>query len=351
MPVSLRLQMVPSVGEPVIYETWAAASAMRPAFNDHLKATNEPETFPGLAHTKPPRKDAPFLLIVKDFTVDVSRRPGGEMIPCAACQTKKKFATGSLAYYPEERVLRVIGNDCGDERRTEANAEYKERTAQKANSEYLLSVLPEVAEHIARMEKLRPAAEHAQALSVQLRQRASAFSKVLIKEIKEGGEVLTRYQYAEDADGRDASHRVAVHRLTGAGFMRPSYQPATKLALVSARLYACHFGDEEQSLEWLVGHSDDHDELAKLVIILRSALKGLSEVCDLLAVARAFLTADNMRGIDRWAYDAGHREVRAQWSAAQIVFRGPSRNSRTFSTALKPNYALLETVAPQKPAG
>lgn len=342
MPVSARLQAGATVEEPIIFDTWAVASAVRSAFNDHLRSTNEPETFPGLAHAKPPRKDAPFVLIVKDFKVDIARRPGGEMIPCAACGTKKKFVIGSLAYYPEERVLRVIGNDCGDEQRTQANAEYAERTAQRANSEYLLSVLPEVAGHIARMEKLRPAAEHAQALSVQLRQRASAFCKVMIKEIKEGGEVLTRYQFTEDADGRDASHRVAVHKLTGAGFLRPSYQPATKLGLVSARLYACHFGDEEQSLEWLVEHADDHDELAKLVIVLRSAIKGLDEICDLLAVARAFLTADNMRGIDRWAYDAGHFEVRAQWSAAQVVFRGPSRNSRTFSTALKPNYALLE---------
>lgn len=315
---------------------------MRSAFLEHVKATNEPETFPGLAHSKPPRKGAPFLLIVKDFRVDVARRPGGEMIPCAACGTKKKFVIGSLAYYPEERVLRVIGNDCGDERRTEANAEYKERTAHKANSEYLLSMLPQVGGHIARMEKLRPAIEHAQALSVQLRQRASAFCKVLLKEIKEGGEVLTRYQFAEDADGRDASHRVPVHRITGASFMRPSFEPNTKLRLVSARLYACHFGDEEQCLEWLVDHADNHEELAKMVIMLRTAIQGLDEVVDLLGVTRAFLTADNMRGIDRWAYDAGHIEVRAQWSAAQIFFRGPSAHSRTYSTALKPDYSLLE---------
>lgn len=342
MSVSLQLQTGPSVEEPITYETWAAASAMRAAFNDHLKATNEPETFPGLAHSKPPRKDAPFLLIVKDFRVDVARRPGGEMIPCAACGTQKKFVVGSLAYYTDEQVLRVIGNDCGDERRTEANAEYKERMTQRANSEYLLSVLPQVGVQIARMEKLRPAVEHAQALSMQLRQRASAFCKVLLKEIKEGGEVLTRYQFAEDADGRDASHRVPIHRVTGASFMRPSFEPNTKLRLVSARLYACHLGDEEQSLEWLVDHADDHDDFAKLVIMLRSALKGVDEIVDLLGVTRAFLTADNMRGIDRWAYDAGHIEVRAQWSSAQIVFRGPSRNSRTFSTALKPNYALLD---------
>jgi len=125
--------------------------------------------------------------------------------------------------------------------------------------------------------------------------------------------------------------------------MRPSFEPNTKLRLVSARLYACHLGDEEECLEWLVDHADDHEELAKLVIMLRSALKGLDEVIDLLGAARAFLTADNMRGIDRWAYDAGHIEVRAQWSAAQILFQGPSRNSRTYSTALKPNYKLLES--------
>ena len=342
MPVSVRLQAGAAAEESIIFDTWASASSVRSAFVDHLRATNEPETFPGLAHHKPPRKDAPFLLIVKDFTVDVARRPGGEMIPCSACGKSKKFATGSLAYYPEERVLRVIGNNCGDDRRIEANAEYKERTAQKANSEFLLTTLPEVSGYIARMERLRPVAEHAQALSTQLRKRASAFCKVLMTEIKEGGEILTRYQQVEDADGRDATHRVAVHRITGVGFMRPSFEPGTKLTLVSARLYACHFGDEEQSLEWLVQHADDHEELAKMVIVLRSAIKGLDEICDLLAVARAFLTADNMRGIDRWAYDAGHLEVRAQWSAAQIFFQGPKRNSRTFSTALKPNYALLE---------
>lgn len=63
--------------------------------------------------------------------------------------------------------------------------------------------------------------------------------------------------------------------MTGASFLRPSFEPNTKLRLVSARLYACHFGDEEQCLEWLVDHVDDLEELANLVLVLRSALKRL----------------------------------------------------------------------------
>jgi hypothetical protein len=280
---------------------------------------------------------------MKDFTVDVRRRPGGEMIPCAACQTHKKFARGCLAYYPEEQVVRVIGNNCGDARRSEANAEYKERTERSATSDYLLSTLPVVGEHLTRAHRLHRAATHAQALSNQVRQKAKTFCKVVMTEAKQSGDVLTKYVFAEDAEGRDASHRVPVHKLAGSGFLRTSFQPANKLNLAIVRLQACHFGDEEAALGWLIDHAEDHEELRKLAIGLRSALAEIDEVLALLSVARAFLSADNMRGVDRWAYDAGHHEVRAQWSTSQIWLKGPSQNSRSFSTAIKPDFPLLES--------
>lgn len=325
--------------QPARYQTWVAAHAVRQPFLDHLRETGEPETFPGLAWSKPP-PGAPFVLIVRDFTVDVRKRRGGEMIRCAACATDKKFATGCLAYYPEEEVIRVVGNNCGDTRRIEANAEYKQRTERTATSEYLLQSLPQMEDYLASAEGLRPAAEHAQALSNQVRRKAKTFCKAVMNEAKHGGDLLTKLVLAEDADGRDASHRVTIHRLTGSGFLRPNYEPATKLGLAVARLRVCHFGDEERSLGWLIEHVEDYEELAKLAVMLKSALAIVDEVRTLLSVARAFLTAENMRGIDRWAFEACP-EVRAQWSASQIWFKGPSQNSRSFSTAIKPDYGLL----------
>lgn len=313
---------------------------MRQPFLEHLRETGEPETFPGLAWSKPP-PGAPFVLIVKDFRVDVNKRRGGEMIPCAACATEKKFATGCLAFYPEEELIRVVGNNCGDIRRAEANAEYKQRTERGATSEFLLQSLPQVERYLANAEGLRPAAEHAQALSNQVRRKARTFCKAVVREAKQGGDHLTKLVFAEDADGRDASHRVTIHRLTGSGFLRPSFEPATKLGLAITRLRVCHFGDEEGSLNWLVDHVEDYEELAKLAVVLKNALATVDEVRSLLSIARAFLTADNMRGIDRWAYEACP-DVRAQWSASQIWLKGPSQNSRSFSTAIKPDYGLLE---------
>lgn len=329
--------------EPFRYPTWVEAQAARASFVEHLRLTNAPEDFPGLSKSKPSPKDAPFLIIVKDFTVDLSRRAGGEMLPCAACGTSKKFITGCLAYYPEERVLRVVGNDCGNEQRAEANAEYTQRTNRAFTSEYLLQNLPKVDAWLMQARSVQLAAEHAQALSAQVRRKAKTFHRVLMKEAKEGGGDLTKFVLSEDANGRGSSHRVVLHRPTGMGFLRPSYEPNTKLALVIARLSACHFGDEEGALEWLIEHAEEHEELGKLAIVLRSAIDGLHDVRTLISVARDFLKAENMLGIDRWAYDAGHHAVRAQWSASRIILQGPSQNSRSFSTALVPDYALLES--------
>jgi hypothetical protein len=184
---------LPSPVPPTRYPTWSAANSVKAAFEEHLRATQEPETFPGLAHYKPPRKDAPFVLIVKEFGIDLAKRPGREMIRCAACNTAKKFITGSLAYYPEEEVLRVIGNECGDARRAEANTEYAERIARKSIEDHLLRDLPQIGGLIARAEAVRPAAEHAQQLSSDVRRKAKTFCRAVISEAKAGNGVLSHF--------------------------------------------------------------------------------------------------------------------------------------------------------------
>lgn len=320
--------------------TWAAASAQRSSFLEHLRETAQPETYPHLSHTKPPA-NARFVLVVKDFTVDPRRRPGGEMIPCAACQTLKKFNTGALAYYPEEQVLRVIGNRCGDERRAEADAEYDARTRQRRVEEYLLERLPVLDSVLARALALRPAAEHAQQLSSHLRHKARTFCTAVLRETKAGDGVLSYLHLGQDAEGNDAAFRINVHRITGADFLRPMYEPASKLGLVLVRLQHCRRGDADEAIEWLIDNQADALELEKLKIALEDAHKGLERVAELIAVARVFLTADNVRGIDEWGRRSGLIDIRAQWLAGRIQFNGPRENSRSYVASLKPDLALL----------
>lgn len=326
----------------IIYETFVEACRVREVFLTHLKQTQEPETFPGLSHVKPPEKDAVFLLVVQEFDVDPSKRPDGELIRCAACGTKKKFRRGSLAWYPAEGVIRVVGNECGDSRRAEANADYNRRASLKFVNEYLLESLPRVKSLLQQASAMRPRAQHAQELSLQLKTQARSFCTYVLAGLKDGDGKLEVYE--SEADEQTVGlRRVAVAVPAGTNFMRNSFQPLRRVDEALLRFKTADRGDEETAFKWQLQNHDDLSELETCYQTLTEGFGKLLSAETMIGEAAAFLSRANLEGIDRWSDALHNNQLRAKWDPGRIIFSGPPRvGSKLLQSAiLKPNWKLL----------
>ena len=341
MPIGLeKREDCPS--EPFQFPTWETACAVRAAFLDHLKATHMPETFPGLSHERPAQADAQFKLIVNEFDVDPSKRVDGDMIPCAACGTRKKFRRGGLAWYPDEGVLRVIGNECGDpKRREEAKAEYKRHQELKFLNNILLELLPRVDEILVLSNDLRALAHHVQLLSKQLQSQGRPFGQIVLSALKEGNGILHVMIAAREVDGRTYYEPSPFYAPKGADFLRAKYKPVQTLDEAIRRLRAGGRGDPENSFAWQHQYSEDIEELDRCYANLKVGINKLNDTISQLYAAYEFFLEENLRGIDRWAAESGAL-IRVQSASLSTAFVIPLKfGSARKTVVLKPNRALI----------
>ncbi len=77
-----------------------------------IKASGSPHTFRLHTHTKPP-KGTPVIYI-EEFTLPKQYRVRNKRAPCPCCTDvwPQYWHLGKIAYFPLERVLRLVGPDC-----------------------------------------------------------------------------------------------------------------------------------------------------------------------------------------------------------------------------------------------
>ncbi|MBY3369071.1 hypothetical protein [Rhizobium laguerreae] len=76
------------------------------AIKHRIWETREPWTDPNHTHTKPPRDSRPIYLGEFDL-------PRGYLTPCPCCSPNNfKFGAGKIAWFPDEKVLRLVGPHC-----------------------------------------------------------------------------------------------------------------------------------------------------------------------------------------------------------------------------------------------
>lgn len=321
------------------YATFAEAMSVKASFLDHVKLTNEPEAFPGLCHDRPPIKDARFLLIVDEFSIDPSKRADGEFIRCAACATRKKFKRGSLAWYPDEGVLRVVGNECGDHRRAEAREDYKRRNTLDVLNSSLSEHLPGVHSYLSDVGAFRPAARHAQELSLQLRTQATSFGQELLRALKVGDGKLAIFASEVQQGGEERP--VVFARPEGVDFLRAKYQPLRLLDEAVIRLQQADRGSPSKARRWLASHAARLEDLKVADANLVGGLRKFEEARAQVAEVARFLARPNLEAIDGWAR-ARRSPLRAQWGAVFTTFRAPpARGQPLKMVSLRPDWRLF----------
>jgi hypothetical protein len=153
-------------------------------FLDHVRETGEPESFPGICRTKPPRASRPIFL--RRFDIDRKKRRDGQMAPCPICSPNdSKFLHGGyLAWYPDEGVIRAIGPECGDTvfggtAYAEAKETFDREERERRAVEFLEKNLHKALAMIAALEAIRSAAIEADRLYAELKRRAPIAQRVL----------------------------------------------------------------------------------------------------------------------------------------------------------------------------
>jgi len=313
--------------------------AVRGAFLEHLKLTQHPETFPGLCHSKPPSRSPRFLLVVDEFVVDPSKREDGEFIRCAACATKKKFRKGSLAWYPEEAVLRVIGNECGDERRAEAREDYKRRNSLDVLNAYLSEHLPRVHQYALEARAFREVARHAQELSLQLRTTGPSVGQAILRATKGGDGRLSIF--ASELQEGALERPIVFAKPVGLDFLRTKFQPNRLVDEALIRLNQADRGAPSKARRWLTSHAARLDDLTAAYANLTTGLRKLDDARQQVAQVGVFLSRSNLTAIDSWSRAHGNG-LRIEWGSVFVTFYGaPARGQKATITSLHPRWRLL----------
>lgn len=103
------------------FSTRESAEAVISAIRAHIKTTGKTHTCFCHTHTKPDRNAVPVY--IADFEIPERFRKAKRFCPCPCCRAEfGKFGHGKIAWFPNERVIRLIGPDCFAALNPEAHA-------------------------------------------------------------------------------------------------------------------------------------------------------------------------------------------------------------------------------------
>ena len=308
------------------------------AFIEHVRETGEPETFPSITTTTPP-KNSPVRFIKRLPIIDRKKRRDGQEAPCAICSpTSPKFIkNGVLAWYPEEGAIRAIGPECGDtlfggNHYAQAFADLKKREHEDWLVDFLTLNLTKLVSILAALNALEEAAIEALRLYKQLHQRVPRILKKLREIKRQGGHLIVtivqeRRGRADDNDVRAIGPRGITTRDSeyDAYDERFGQLPETTALLTHfdpvAELNECRDAllelprpeDEEAAFNWVCNESPDPARLEETVRKLRKGAHGYLQIASRLDSFMAFFDPSLFDALDRWG---SHPENDFQLSAS-----------------------------------
>lgn len=290
-------------------------------FLDHVRDTGEPESFPGICRSKPPKDSRPVFL--RRFDVDRKKRRDGQMAPCPICSPNdpKFLHEGYLVWYPDEAVIRAIGPECGDAvfggtAYAEAKETFDREERERRAVEFLEKNLRKALAMIVALEAIRPAAIEADRLHVQLRRDAPNAQKTLRAVRAAGGALKVSIVTERDEDDED---RIEGPR--GFGKKDSEYDAYEEVigllpdsTILNASLTArrdCRdiedliasiprFDSEEAAFFWICDQSERLEELEAAVAILQDCSSRYVKLADRLDRFLQFFSPAVFDQLDRW---------------------------------------------------
>lgn len=274
-----------------------------------LRISAMPEAHEALFRNSIP-KDVKFIILRKDVVLDGTKRPDGDNAPCPMCATNK-FLRGSLVYVPEMQCCAFIGNCCADSKsRAEAERDFRQRSRQDYEDNYLLDGLPLISDKLDALNSLMPAAKEAQRMYRQFRRGASLVQHQLRQVKRTFGPRLVVSEMLGDEDERLDYHGPAGFRggtlktrehdfgpMEGELAIIKDYKPVNELEHLIRQLSSIDpITDEDQLLEFITTINEKQRHAG--VVILEAVDTGVIRFIERLRNFYAFFTPENAARIN-----------------------------------------------------
>lgn len=139
---------------------------------DYIKVHGTPHLWRGHTHTKPPKDGT--VMYIGEFDLPAKFLKLKRFAPCPCCQSKhpKYGHQGKIAYFPDEKVIRIIGPECfkslNKEEHERAQSVFNAEKKRARNLHYMKQQLHKVPQLLEVIEASIPIAQAVDDLQLEL---------------------------------------------------------------------------------------------------------------------------------------------------------------------------------------
>lgn len=276
----------------------------------HIRDTGEPWTWRGHTHTKPPKGSR--IYYAGEFDIPDKYTEAGRFSPCPCCSpNNRKFGNGKIAWFPDEKVIRLIGPTCfkslDAHMHAEAVADYEIRKQQTRDRDYILDRLDLIPGWLADCDSLAEIARGTDEFFPKLSNSLEAIGRGRFFENLRSGEMKVWEKVREpyvDKDGslKSRSKSVQVHygTIDGHEALAPNRGSCVKV-IEDAKAKLKSLG--AFSPEYIAGGA--HTVKADIADQIAKAVKTLKRARDKVGAEVRFLRRENTNRLRNWGRHKG----------------------------------------------
>lgn len=201
------------------FPTRADAEAALQAIRLHINSTGRTHDSFCHTHTKPPREAVPVYL--DEFVIPARYRKAKRFCPCPCCLDEfGKFGRGRIAWFPDERVIRLIGEDCFAALNPEGHEQARDlrdaEIARRRHTNFLLANLGRLPEVIEVIGRALVVARSVEQLHTLLHNRLGMVGLNLWRHVRREGALhinVKEQEFRRGGDGEMYPHDVDASRV------------------------------------------------------------------------------------------------------------------------------------------
>ncbi|MDM9628530.1 hypothetical protein QTL95_21770 [Rhizobium sp. S152] len=275
---------------------------------DHIAATGETWTWWGHTHTNP----APGSNVYYADTFDIPRqaRAAKLWIPCPCCSPNhRKFGSGVIAYFPDEKVIRLIGPKCfatlnaaGHE---EAMEGLRRRTKERQSLNYILNRIHKMPEWLEVANEVFEAARAADIFFAVLSNRIEVSLDVpLWRQVRNGTldvrEEISDYRF-ENGKMVEFKRKIAspLFRLEGHTALNPDRRPKAPQLVKAMKEFAPYAAMTDEAVR-----GAPHMQRVAAVKEVKNFLGKVQRIKGELDEELKLVRPINMQRLGQWAADS-----------------------------------------------
>jgi hypothetical protein len=313
------------------FRTRESVQEVLEAVRAHIKTTGETHTCPFHTHTKPPANAA--VVYIDEFAIPERFRKVGRLCPCPCCWDEyPKFGIGRVAWFPEEHVIRLIGEDCfaalSPDAHRAADELFRAERKRRRNTRFLLDNFHAIPDVMQTIEDALPIARAVEQLHDLFHDRLRKVNLKLWDLVKYGGE-LKIYESAPEFQretGNEMSTRESERErvfavLPGYEMLNPRPPRLSNvLERASEHIGAFNFGKDWKAK--VAAMSDDEaDEAAN---ILSKAVRGAMDIINRTDKLRKFAERVSINTLRSWGENVGCPEPFNYKHTGDAILFGPN---------------------------